>query len=94
MRHELETTNSDNMAHLVPKLQLISDTYNQSIANQRKENALLQQRLTELKKDKSLMQRQIDEYTKQIEHMECNIGMWIVYQVWQQQRIPNTKDKD
>ena len=75
MRHELETVNSDNMAHLVPRLQHISDTYNTSIANQRKENAQLQQRLTDLKKDKSLMQRQIDEYTKQIEHMECNIGM-------------------
>ena len=60
MRHELETTNSDNMAHLVPRLQHISDQYNTAIANQRKENALLQQRLTDLKKDKSLMQRQID----------------------------------
>ena len=75
MRHELETTNSDNMAHLVPRLQHISDTYNTAIANQRKENAQLQQRLTDLKKDKSMMQRQIDSYTKQIEHMECNIGM-------------------
>ena len=57
MRHELETVNSDNMSHLVPRLQLISDSYNEAIAKQRKENAHLQQRLTDLKKDKSLMQR-------------------------------------
>ena len=53
MRHELETMNSDNMSHIVPKLQLTSDTYNAAIAAQKKENTLLQQKLTDLKKDKA-----------------------------------------
>jgi len=53
MRHKLETLNQDNMAHLMPRLQLLSDTYNNAITAQRKENLLLQQRLTDLKKDKS-----------------------------------------
>jgi hypothetical protein len=35
MRHVLESVNQDNMSHIVPKLQLISDTYNQAIANQK-----------------------------------------------------------
>ena len=38
MRHQLDTMNSDNMAHLVPKLQHISEVYNTAIANQRQEN--------------------------------------------------------
>ncbi len=38
MRHQLDTLNSDNMAHLVPRLQHVSEVYNQAIANQRKEN--------------------------------------------------------
>ena len=42
MRHKLETLNQDNMSHLMPKLQLLSDTYNSAIAAQRKENLLLQ----------------------------------------------------
>ena len=42
MRHQLETLNEDNMAHIVPRLQLISDAYNQSIQAQRKENDNLQ----------------------------------------------------
>jgi hypothetical protein len=55
MRHQLDTLNSDNMAHLVPRLQHVSEIYNQAISNQRQENLHLQQRLTDLKKDKSLM---------------------------------------
>ena len=42
MRHVLEAVNQDNMSHLVPKLQLISDTYNHAIASQKKENELMQ----------------------------------------------------
>ena len=42
LRHELETMNSDTMSHIVPKLQLSSDTYNAAIASQKKENLLLQ----------------------------------------------------
>ena len=56
MRHVLEAVNQDNMSHIVPKLQLTSDTYNNAIASQKQENQLLQQRLTDLKKDKSQMQ--------------------------------------
>ena len=63
------------MSHIVPKLQLTSDTYNAAIAAQKQENVLLQQRLTDLKKDKSQMQQQIDNYATRIEHMEQNIGM-------------------
>ena len=55
MRHVLESVNQDNMSHIVPRLQLISDTYNTAITNQKQENTLLQQRLTDLKKDKSQM---------------------------------------
>ena len=75
MRHRLETVNSDNMAHLMPRLQLMSESYNSAIAAQRKENILLQQRLTDLKKDKSQMQQQIDNYARHLTHMEQNIGM-------------------
>ena len=75
MRHVLEAVNQDNMSHIVPKLQLTSDTYNHAIAAQKQENALLQQRLTDLKKDKSQMQQQIDDYARRIEHMEQNIGL-------------------
>ena len=75
MRHVLEAVNQDNMSHIVPKLQLISDTYNTALASQKKENLLLQSRLTELKKDKSQMQQQIDNYARRIEHMEQNIGL-------------------
>ena len=57
MRHNLETVNSDNMAHVLPKLQLISEQYNVAIAAQRKDNTALQARLTDLKKDKSMMQQ-------------------------------------
>ena len=32
MRHQLEVQNSDNMAHVVPRLQVISETYNQAIS--------------------------------------------------------------
>ena len=39
MRHTLETLNSDNMSHIVPRLQLTSDQYNAAIAAQKKENA-------------------------------------------------------
>ena len=53
MRHVLEAVNQDNMSHIVPKLQLTSDTYNAALAAQKQENLLLQQRLTDLKKDKS-----------------------------------------
>merc|ERR1711957_809722 len=49
MRHELEKVNSDNMSHILPKLQLISETYNSAIISQRKENVALQGRLTDLK---------------------------------------------
>ena len=42
MRHVLEAVNQDNMSHLVPKLQLISDTYNHAISSQKKENELMQ----------------------------------------------------
>ena len=38
MRHALETLNSDNMSHIVPRLQLTSDSYNAAIAAQKKEN--------------------------------------------------------
>ena len=55
MRHVLEAVNQDNMSHIVPKLQLTSDTYNTALAAQKQENALLQSRLTDLKKDKSQM---------------------------------------
>ena len=66
------------MSHLMPKLQLISESYNSAIAAQRKDNLLLQQRLTDLKKDKSQMQQQIDNYSKHIAHMEQNIGgLWL-----------------
>ena len=65
------------MSHLMPKLQLMSETYNNAISAQRKDNLLLQQRLTDLKKDKSQMQQQIDKYSKHIAHMEHNIGgLW------------------
>ena len=57
MRHELEKVNSDNMSHILPKLQLISETYNSAIISQRKENVALQGRLTDLKKDKAQMQQ-------------------------------------
>ena len=57
MRHVLESVNQDNMSHIVPKLQLTSDTYNSAIASQKQENLHLQQRLTDLKKDKSQMQQ-------------------------------------
>ena len=57
MRHVLEAVNQDNMSHIVPKLQLTSDTYNAALAAQKQENLLLQQRLTDLKKDKSQMQQ-------------------------------------
>jgi len=70
MRHVLEAVNQDNMSHIVPKLQLTSDTYNTALAAQKQENLLLQQRLTDLKKDKSQMQQQIDNYARRIEHME------------------------
>ena len=56
MRHELEKVNSENMSHVLPMLQLTSETYNQAIINQRKENVALQNRLTDLKKDKAQMQ--------------------------------------
>ena len=62
------------MAHIVPKLQHISDQYNAAINAQKKENLSLQQRLTDLKKDKAQMQQQIDDFEKHIEHMEHNIG--------------------
>ena len=75
MRHVLEAVNQDNMSHIVPRLQLISDTYNQAIANQKQENTHLQQRLTDLKKDKSQMQQQIDDYERRLEHMLQNIGL-------------------
>ena len=75
MRHVLEAVNQDNMSHIVPKLQLTSDTYNTALAAQKQENALLQSRLTDLKKDKSQMQQQIDNYARRIEHMEQNIGL-------------------
>ena len=39
MRHTLETLNSDNMSHIVPRLQLTSDAYNAAIAAQKKENS-------------------------------------------------------
>ena len=42
MRHVLESVNQDNMSHIVPKLQLISDTYNKAMADQKQENLLLQ----------------------------------------------------
>ena len=67
MRHNLEVVNSDNMAHLLPKLQLISDHYNGAIAAQRKDNFMLQNRLTDLKKDKAAMQQQIDNYELHID---------------------------
>ena len=57
MRHVLEAVNQDNMSHIVPKLQLTSDTYNVALASQKQENTLLQQKLTDLKKDKSQMQQ-------------------------------------
>ena len=41
MRHVLEAVNQDNMSHIVPKLQLTSDTYNSAIAAQKQENTLL-----------------------------------------------------
>ena len=41
MRHVLEAVNQDNMSHIVPKLQLTSDTYNSALAAQKQENALL-----------------------------------------------------
>ena len=75
MRHALETLNSNNMSHLVPRLQLVSETYNSGITQQRKENLHLQQRLTDLKKDKSLMQQQIARYSTQIQQMERAIGL-------------------
>jgi len=53
----------------------MSESYNTAIAAQRKENLLLQQRLTDLKKDKSQMQQQIDNYARHLTHMESNIGM-------------------
>jgi chaperonin cofactor prefoldin len=31
MRHELEKVNSDNMSHILPRLQLTSETYNSAI---------------------------------------------------------------
>lgn len=31
MRHQLETVNSDNMAHIVPRLQHTSESYNSAI---------------------------------------------------------------
>ena len=42
MRHHLETLNSDNMSHLVPQLQHVSEFYNSAIAIQRKESVSLQ----------------------------------------------------
>ena len=75
MRHELEKVNSDNMSHILPKLQLISETYNSAIISQRKENVALQGRLTDLKKDKAQMQQQVDSYEKRIEQMERSVGM-------------------
>ena len=42
MRHELETTNSDNMAHLVPRLQHISDQYNTAIAQWKRGKSIVQ----------------------------------------------------
>lgn len=75
MRHALETQNSDNMSHLVPRLQLVSETYNAAITQQRRENVALQQRLTDLKKDKSQMQQQIARYATQIQQMEQSIGL-------------------
>ena len=56
---------------------MLSDTYNTAISQQRDENLLLQQRLTDLKNDKSQMQQQIDAYSKRIAHMERNVGIWI-----------------
>ena len=67
MRHELEKVNSDNMSHILPKLQLTSETYNAAIIAQRKENVALQGRLTDLKKDKAQMQQQIDSYESRVE---------------------------
>ena len=75
MRHQLDTMNSDNMAHLVPKLQHISEVYNTAIANQRQENLNLQQRLTDLKKDKSQIQQQIARYHTAISQMEIGVGL-------------------
>ncbi len=63
------------MAHLVPRLQHVSEIYNQAISNQRQENLHLQQRLTDLKKDKSLMQQQIARYHTAIEQMERAVGL-------------------
>ena len=31
MRHQLETVNSDNMAHIIPRLQHTSESYNSAI---------------------------------------------------------------
>ena len=42
MRHQLDTLNSDNMSHIVPRLQHVSESYNSAIAIQRKENVSLQ----------------------------------------------------
>ena len=42
MRHELEKVNPNNMSHILPKLQLTSETYNAAIIAQRKENVMLQ----------------------------------------------------
>ena len=75
MRHVLEAVNQDNMSHIVPKLQLTSDSYNMALAAQKKENEHMQQRLTDLKKDKSQIQQQIDHYMRRVEHMEQNIGL-------------------
>ena len=75
MRHQLDTLNSDNVAHLVPRLQHTSEVYNQAIAAQRQENLALQQRLTDLKKDKSLMQQQIARYHTAITQMEASVGL-------------------
>ena len=70
MRHKLETVNTDNMNHVLPKLQYVSDQYNHSIALQRKENQALQQRLTDLKKDKAQMHQQVDLFEKLIQQMQ------------------------
>ena len=59
----------------MPRLQQISDTYNSAIAAQKKENTLLQQRLTDLKKDKSLIQQQIARYHTAISQMEMAVGL-------------------
>ena len=75
MERNLQGLNSENIKMLNPMIYGNYDGLQNTITQQKNDNAHLQKQLTELKKEKSQMQQQILNYQARINQLEDMVGI-------------------